>query len=200
MSKISLAIDELQKLEASQQFESIREKRKDYARKYREKHPHYSKDYYLAQRTGKVYTMKPNSKREWIRETTFDPSKRDNKELIDLERYGKMKAVNIHELQAKHYCDFKSNLNQVIEGVVDIPKTNKKKGKANKTNKMVERKALNAVGHATKSSRVSRKETPLKSEPDLGCFPQLPLLDVDKFKSIQLLLHKIDDIEQVNKD
>jgi len=210
MNEINLDSDEQKKLEASQQLESLREKRKENARKFKERRPHYSEDYYVAHRKVKVYTMKPNFKKEWIRETIIDPSKRDNRVLIDMEKYGKMKVVNIHEIQAKHYRDFKANLDQENESVIDLPKThnkvakvNKKKRKVVKTvkkNKLVKGKPLKAVGHSTKYPRFSSSETPVKSEPDLGCFPQLPLLDVDKFKNIQLLLHKIDDIEQVNKD
>ena len=192
MGKIILAIDELQKLESNQQFESLREKRKEYNRKFRERHPHYSKDYYLGQKTGRGYKMKPNSKKEWIRETIIDPSKRDNRVLIDVEKYGKMKVVNIIEIQAKHYLDFKATLDQENESDMNFSKTHKieaiatKKNvvKTGKKNKLVKGNPLKALGPMTKSSRVSSKETPVKSEPDLGCFPQLPLLDVDKFKSI----------------
>ena len=191
MSKINLAIDELQKLEASQQYESIREKRKELARKFRERYPNYSKDYYLAHRTGKVYSIKSNSKQEWIKETIIDPSKRDNRVLIDLEKYGKKEDSNIIEIQAKHYLDFKSNLNQVNEGVVDFPEMQNKEANANiknvvktvKKNKLFKEKPRKAVGHLTTSSGARRDEFPVKSELDLGCFPQFPLLDVDKFKN-----------------
>ena len=208
MNEINLDSDEQKKLEDSQQLESLREKRKEKARKFRERRPHYSKDYYLAQHTGKGYTIKSNSKKDWIRETIMDPSERDNRVLIEEEKYGKKKDINILEIQAKHYCDFKAKLDQVNESDIDFSETHKieaiatKKNvvKTGKKNKLVKEKPLKAVGPMTKSSRVSRKETPVKSEPDLGCFPQLPLLDVAKFKNIQLLLHKIDATGQVNNE
>jgi len=198
MSEINLTSNEQQKLETSQPLESLREKWKDYARIFREMHPHYSKYYYLGQRTLKGYKMKPNQKKEWIRETIIDPSERDNRVLIDVGKYGKMKVVNIHEMQAKHYIDFKAKLEQKNESVIDLPKTQKKVAKVNKKKrnvvkavkkeKLVKGRLPKALGHVTKSSRLSRIETPVKSEPDLGYFPQLPLLDLTKFKNIQLLL------------
>jgi len=198
MNEINLTSNEQQKLETSQPLESLREKWKDYARIFREMQPHYSKYYDLGQGTGKGYKMKSNPKKEWIRETIIDPSERDNRVLIDVEKYGKMKVVNIHEIQAKHYLDFKAKLDQVIETVIDFPEMHKKKVNANKKkrkvvktvkkNKLVKEKPLKAVGHLKKYSVVSVKEFPVKSEPDLGCFPQLPLLDIAKFKNIQLLL------------
>jgi|GEM_PF-1620602 len=208
MNEINLDNDEQQKLETSQPLESLREKWKEYARQFRERHTHYSKDYYLAQKTGKGYTMKPIAKKDWIRETIIDPSERDNRLLIDVEKYGKMKVVNIHEIQAKHYCDFKAKLDQVNESDIDFSETHKieaiatKKNvvKTGKKNKLVKGNPLKAVGHLKKYSVVSVKEFPVKSEPDLGYFPQLPLLDVDKFKNIQLLLPEIDATGQVNKD
>ena len=192
MSEINLTSDEQQKLEASQQLESLRKKRKELARKFKERHPHYSKDYYLAHRKGKVYSIKPNSKKEWIRETIIDHSKRDNRVLIDVEKYGKKQDSKIIEIQAKHYRDFKAKLNQVNEGVVDFPETHKQKVKTlkkkrnvtitDKKNNVVTRKPRKAVKHLTKLSGVHVTEFPVKSESDLGFYPQLPLLDLDLFK------------------
>ena len=51
---------------------------------------------------------------------------------------------------------------------------------------MVENKTKKAVGHLTKSPGARRDEFPVKSEPDLGFYPQLPLLDVDLFKKFPL--------------
>lgn len=193
MSKINLAIDELQKLEASQQFESIREKRKELARKFRERNPHYSKDHYWAHRTGKVHSIKSNSKQEWIRETVIDPSKRDNRVLIDVEKYAKKQDLNIIEIQEKHYREFMANHQQVNESNIAFPETPKQKVKTlkkkrkvtitDKKNKVVKREPRKAVKHLTKLSGVNVTEFPVKSEPYLGFYPQLPLLDVNKFKN-----------------
>ena len=192
MSKINLTIKELQKLDASQILESIREKRKENARKFKERRPHYSEEYYLAHRKGKVYTIKPNSKQEWIRKTIIDPSKRDNRLLIDLEKYGKKQDANIIEIQEKHYSEFMTNHKQLNDSNIDFPETpkqkmtaNKKKSKVtitDKKNKVVKRIPRKEVGHLTKFPGVHVTEFPVKSEPDLGFYPQFRLLDVDKFK------------------
>ena len=202
MSEINLDNDRQQKLEASQPLESLREKWKEYARQFKKRHPNYSKDYYLAKKTGKGYTMKPNSKQEWIRKTIIDPSERDNRVLIDLEKYGRKQDINIIEIQEKRYSEFMTNNNQLNDSDIDFPETQKIEAKATKKNvvitgkknKLVKGKPLKAVGHLKKYSIVSVKEFPINSEPDLGCFPQLPLLDLTKFKNIQLLLPKIDAI------
>jgi len=192
MSEINLDNDGQQKLETSQPLESLREKWKEYARQFKKRHPHYSENYYLAQKTGKGYTMKPNSKKDWIRETIIDPSERDNRVLIDVEKYGKKKELNIIEIQEKHYREFMANHQQVNDSNIAFPETpkqkvtvNKKKSKVtitDKKNKVVKRKPRKEVGHLKKYSVVSVKEFPVKSEPDLGFYPQLPLLDFGLYK------------------
>jgi len=193
MSKINLTGDEQQKMEASQQLESLREKRKEYARKFKERYPNYYEDYYLAHRVGKVYTIKPYSKKEWIREPIIDPSKRDNRVLIDVKKYGKKLDANVIEIQEKHYSELKANLHQVNESVIDFSeapkqkvKTHKKKRKVNitdKKNKVVKRKQRKEIVHLKKLPQARVNEFPVKAELDLGCFPQFRLLDVDKFKN-----------------
>ena len=194
MSEINLDNDGQQKLETSQPLESLREKWKEYARQFKKRHPHYSENYYLAQKTGKGYTMKPNSKKDWIRETIIDPSERDNRVLIDVEKYAKKQDLNIIEIQEKHYREFMANHQQVNESNIAFPempkqkvKTLKKKRKItiiDKKNKVVKRQPRKAVKHLTKLSDVHVTEFPVKSEPDLGFYPQFPLLDLDKFKNL----------------
>jgi len=77
---------------------------------------------------------------------------------------------------------------------IDFPETPKQKVTANKNkskvtitdkkNKVVKRKPRKEVGHLTKFSGVHVTEFPVKSEPDLGLYPQFPLLDLDKFKNL----------------
>ena len=192
MSEINLDNDGQQKLETSQPLESLREKWKELARKFKERRPHYSEEYYLSHRKGKAYKLKPDSNLEWIRETIIDPSKRDNRVLIDVKKYGKKQELNIIEIQEKHYREFMTNHNQLNDSNIDFPETpkqkvtaNKKKSKVtitDKKNKVVKRKPRKEVGHLKKYSVVSVKEFPVKSEPNLGFYPQFRLLDVDKFK------------------
>lgn len=192
MSEINLASDQQQKLEDSQLLEFIREKRKKNAIKFKERRPRYSEDYYLEHRKGKAYKLKPDSNLEWIRETIIDPSKRDNRVLIDVEKYGKKRDANIIEIQEKHYRDFMANHQQVNESVIDFSETPRQKVKTNKKkvtitdkkNKVIKRKPQKAIKHLTKFSGVRFTEFPIKSEPDLGCFPQFLLLDLDRFKNI----------------
>ena len=131
MSEINIIRDEQQKLEASQLPESLMEKQNVFARKFKDRRPGHSKDNYLEHRKGKVYQLKPDSNLEWIRETIIDPSKRDNRVLIDVEKYCKKQDLNIIEIQEKHYREFIANHHQVNEVDVDFPETQNKEANAN---------------------------------------------------------------------
>jgi hypothetical protein len=187
MSEIDLTTDERKKMLHEEWFEN----NKEYEELLTEEESAYSGNLRSAHLPEKARNIEPLLNLEWNRVTAIDPAALDNGALINLKRY-KIPDINIHEIQENHYRDFMENHKQVDEYVMDLPEKKKNRVKADKKErkvvstvkkeKVVTKKPRKPTEHSIKFLETHRKEIPFISEPDLGCFPQLPLFDFERIK------------------
>jgi len=141
----------------------------------------------------KVSNFDPISNHDWKSVTIIDPSKDDNCVFINFSGINKRKVVTNEFFQAyqNHTSSaYLKDLENKQLANTEVPDENES-ASSNILNEIEYFKDYPEVSLSNKKEKLSLKGTlleqttefPVMSEPDLGFFPQLPLLSMDRFKN-----------------